>query len=228
MFDDFRIHVYRSGEVLPVHSHPDSHLIVVLSGGFLDVSGGTERLCASSTVLLRAAGEAHEDHFRAPISKYLTVPLTGQSFATIATTAPAAARIAAAVERKKAERTRVAALLERIVRDTTIAQRARAMIAERCSGPLQVGAIAAELGVNAVRLTRAIRTSSGRTPSQLRTEARVLLACDELRRSRSSLAEVAAKCGFFDQSHMTNVFRRTLGMTPLQYVRFNRENPSKT
>jgi AraC-like DNA-binding protein len=31
------------------------------------------------------------------------------------------------------------------------------------------------------------------------------------------LSEIALRAGFYDQSHFTNVFRRTLGVTPSAY-----------
>jgi AraC-like DNA-binding protein len=33
-------------------------------------------------------------------------------------------------------------------------------------------------------------------------------------RNGLSLAEVALACGFYDQAHMTNAFRKSLGVTP--------------
>jgi AraC-like DNA-binding protein len=32
-----------------------------------------------------------------------------------------------------------------------------------------------------------------------------------------SLAEIAVACGFYDQSHLTNVFKRTTGFAPGEY-----------
>jgi AraC family transcriptional regulator len=75
------------------------------------------------------------------------------------------------------------------------------------------------VGLDAARLARALRRTYGRTLSQLRGESRLLRACELLRAApRLPLAEIALRCGFYDQSHMTNVFRRILGVTPLQYA----------
>ena len=35
--------------------------------------------------------------------------------------------------------------------------------------------------------------------------------------SRKSMTQIAAECGFADQSHMTNIFRRRVGMTPTAF-----------
>lgn len=46
---------------------------------------------------------------------------------------------------------------------------------------------------------------------------RVDAACDLLARTDQRLVEIAMNVGFNDQSYLTNVFRRLMGITPLQY-----------
>ena len=41
----------------------------------------------------------------------------------------------------------------------------------------------------------------------------------ELLRKRVPIAQVAQEVGFYDQSHLTQHFKRALGVTPLKYVR---------
>ena len=48
-------------------------------------------------------------------------------------------------------------------------------------------------------------------------EVRVQAAAELLLKTDQPLAEVAAACGFCDQSYMTHVFRDLRGMTPKQY-----------
>ncbi len=64
---------------------------------------------------------------------------------------------------------------------------------------------------------RAFKAAFGQTPhryilSQRLTRAQELLAANDL-----TLAEVAYSCGFASQSHMTDVFRQKLGVTPGRY-----------
>jgi AraC-like DNA-binding protein len=42
-------------------------------------------------------------------------------------------------------------------------------------------------------------------------------AARELAETAEPLSEIALRAGFYDQSHFTNVFRRTLGVTPSAY-----------
>ena len=55
------------------------------------------------------------------------------------------------------------------------------------------------------------------TPQQFVIKTRVYAACDDLRRSRRSLASIATAMGFYDQAAFTRHFRKHMGMTPMQY-----------
>jgi AraC family transcriptional regulator len=43
---------------------------------------------------------------------------------------------------------------------------------------------------------------------------RVVLSKDKLRDDGLSPSDVATECGFSDQSHLTRVFRQTVGVSP--------------
>jgi AraC-like DNA-binding protein len=49
------------------------------------------------------------------------------------------------------------------------------------------------------------------------TQVRLNMACRHLRRGMP-IADVAAATGFYDQSALTNHFRRSYGITPLQFA----------
>ncbi|MCB1232733.1 MAG: AraC family transcriptional regulator [Verrucomicrobiae bacterium] len=57
------------------------------------------------------------------------------------------------------------------------------------------------------------------TPQQFIIKTRVYAACDDLRRTRKSLASIATSMGFYDQAAFTRLFRKHMGMTPMQYRR---------
>ena len=54
-------------------------------------------------------------------------------------------------------------------------------------------------------------------PQQYIIKMRVHAACDDLRRSRKSIAEIATDLGFYDQAAFSRQFRKHMGMTPLFY-----------
>ncbi|MFZ5427461.1 MAG: helix-turn-helix domain-containing protein [Thermodesulfobacteriota bacterium] len=73
-------------------------------------------------------------------------------------------------------------------------------------------------GASRFHLSRAFKKATGLPPGEYRTlsqlrRARALLAAG------SPLADVAAECGFFDQSHLSHRFKKYMGMTPGLYAR---------
>jgi AraC family transcriptional regulator len=50
-------------------------------------------------------------------------------------------------------------------------------------------------------------------------ERRLSTAQQLLRQSKMLLVDIALECGFSSQTHMNDVFRKRLGVTPLEYRR---------
>jgi AraC family transcriptional regulator len=65
----------------------------------------------------------------------------------------------------------------------------------------------------------AFRQATGRTPHSYVTEMRVARACELLRDPHRPITEVSLAVGFSSQSHLTEVFRRTMKTTPAAYRR---------
>lgn len=79
----------------------------------------------------------------------------------------------------------------------------------------QLGAAA---GLTPFQLIVAFKRTLGLTPHAYLTQWRLRRALRHLREGRS-VAEAALASGFYDQSALNKHFKRTFGMTPLQYVR---------
>jgi AraC family transcriptional regulator len=77
-----------------------------------------------------------------------------------------------------------------------------------------ISALAREAGVHPVHLARVFRKSTGISPGEYLQRLRADRACDLLLNSKLPLSEVAADCGFYDQSHMTRMLRRYARTTP--------------
>jgi AraC family transcriptional regulator len=80
--------------------------------------------------------------------------------------------------------------------------------------PLRMRDLAREAGVHPVHLARVFRKMERRTPGEYQQRLQMRAACELLRDAEWPLADIAAECGFADQSHFTRVFRRMAGMTP--------------
>lgn len=97
-------------------------------------------------------------------------------------------------------------------------ERACELLRDRFTEPLTITELAREAGVHPVRLARHFRRAYGCTIGQYVRELKVDFAVRELR-TGASLAAIAQRTGFSDQSHFTRVFKRATGITPGEYRR---------
>ena len=77
--------------------------------------------------------------------------------------------------------------------------------------------VARRMGVSPGHFSLLLKERTGRSYGELLREVRVRRACAMLAETESTLAEIAAACGFCDQSYFTHVFKDMRGMTPKQY-----------
>jgi AraC family transcriptional regulator len=83
---------------------------------------------------------------------------------------------------------------------------------------ISLAALAAEAGVSEGPFIRLFKNRFGLTPHQYVVKRR-LAKSKELLASDRNLAEVAALCGFSDQSHFTRLFKREYATTPSAWRR---------
>lgn len=72
-------------------------------------------------------------------------------------------------------------------------------------------------GVDRFTLARHFRRAFGTSPDRYRTMRRLALARQAIE-SNEPLAQVAARTGFADQSHLTRQFKRAYGLTPAKWA----------
>lgn len=82
--------------------------------------------------------------------------------------------------------------------------------------PVTLAELSAIAGLSPFRLTRVFKAATGLPPHAYQIQLRVARAQEGLRAGRP-IAQVALDCGFADQSHLTRVFKRSLGFTPGQF-----------
>lgn len=95
-------------------------------------------------------------------------------------------------------------------------RRARELIDDRYDENLTLAEIAAIAGLSAFHLCRSFARAVGFAPHEYLMCRRIERA-KMLLRTGLSLADVATRVGFCDQSHLTRHFRRRVGVTPGQY-----------
>src|ERR1700692_1551841 len=82
----------------------------------------------------------------------------------------------------------------------------------KCGVALKEGA--REGGLSGGYFLHSFRLTLGVAPHKWLNEQRVVLSKEKLRDDGLSLSDVAMECGFSDQSHLTRVFRQTVGVSP--------------
>jgi AraC family transcriptional regulator len=86
-----------------------------------------------------------------------------------------------------------------------------------CTSSLHLTNLAEVTSRHPTHVSREFRRCFGKTLVDFVRERRVIRALEMLSCSNRPIADISLRCGFYDQSHFTNVFRRQLGFTPAQY-----------
>lgn len=77
-----------------------------------------------------------------------------------------------------------------------------------------VAEVATLCGLSRGHFIRAFRISVGETPYRWSRLLRIKAAQAALLNSDAAIADIAARCGFADQSHLTRVFAAEVGVSP--------------
>lgn len=85
--------------------------------------------------------------------------------------------------------------------------------------PPTLAVLARDAGVHPAYLARAFARRYGQTISAFVRTRRIEWSMDQLRNTGDPVADIALKAGFFDQSHFTRCFKRTVGTTPARFRR---------
>lgn len=85
---------------------------------------------------------------------------------------------------------------------------------EQLSGDISLETMAAAAGYSPFQFARMFKATTGIAPHQYVLRLRIERACRFMRDGTMSLAEIALSVGFYDQAHLSNVFRKAMGVTP--------------
>ncbi|HSL74964.1 MAG TPA: AraC family transcriptional regulator [Ilumatobacteraceae bacterium] len=87
----------------------------------------------------------------------------------------------------------------------------------RFTEPLKVADLAVAAGMSVTQLERTARRVLGLTPKQVIMRFRLEEALRLLGEPDLSIADIARRCGYYDQSAFTRHFRRAVGVAPATY-----------
>jgi AraC-like DNA-binding protein len=98
-----------------------------------------------------------------------------------------------------------------------VVQRAHTLIALRCQEPLNLPALADELGVGYSNLRHSFMARVGISPRQHFLNTRIQKAQDLLASTAKSVKEVAEILGFESASHLSKQFKKRIGDSPIDW-----------
>lgn len=93
-------------------------------------------------------------------------------------------------------------------------QRVKDLLAANLDGGLSMGELARVCGMTPSHFSTAFRHSTGVSPTVWLGQLRIARACELLRHTALSLAEVAVASGYADQAHFSRSFARRMGVPP--------------
>jgi AraC-like DNA-binding protein len=93
----------------------------------------------------------------------------------------------------------------------------REQVLDTANPTIDVVAVAQEIGLHPVYLTRAYKETFGLSIQEDRQLRRIKRGVELLVTTNETIADVALGLNFFDQSHFSRTFRRYVGTTPAKY-----------
>jgi AraC family transcriptional regulator len=236
--------VYRPGLRLSPHMHANSYLSFIIEGHYTETYQGNSATCGAGSVRFLPAFEVHSNAYEGG-ARCLLVELQPDSLDRLRdhthilehpgeVGSPRAALLARRLYSEFRQRDAAASIaieglvleiLAESARSTGAAgrhipkwlMRARDMIQAQFLNVPSLTEIARAAGVHPVHLSREFRRYFDCTVGDYMRKLRVEHASHLLANTDTPLAEIAAACGFADQSHFSSTFKRAVGQTPSRY-----------
>lgn len=247
--------LYDPGQEIEAQLHPWATLCLTVEGAYLEDWGGTHVRCGPASLVFHPPGEVYGDRISEAGSRCFRVDVDPELFAGAAEAFPpfgnlrvsrlgspswlafelrqelelgddlSPASVEGSVFALLAELGEQPALEARGAPPPWL-ERVKEQIHDEFARGHSLAALARTAGVHRVHLARAFRRHFGCAVGHYIRQRRVESACHRLAASRDPLSEIALDAGFADQSHLTNTFRRLVGMTPAAFrSRFGRHAP---
>ena len=111
----------------------------------------------------------------------------------------------------------VRASTDRMAVSSPVLRKALVFIKQTLSKPIGINQIAEAIGTSRATLDRLFKSEMDRSAGQEILRQRIALAKSLLANEELSIAQIATECGFCNQAYLTNLFKETIGLTPLKY-----------
>lgn len=227
---------YAVGARMGAHSHPNAYFCIVRRGAFLEQWKRGSAQHHRDEVIFHPGGDEHANTFLArsrcfnvELSRNYAVPVSERSRIDSKSVALILRRLysefrAGAESPLVIEGLIYQALGESFERSSGRAGnsnhwllKVRHEIAERFSEPLTLTDLSVSAGVHPMHLARAYRREYGTSVGEHVRALRIAYAQQLLGNRSLTLAEIALRAGFSDQSHFSRLFKRSTGVTPRKF-----------
>jgi AraC family transcriptional regulator len=223
------------------HFHAEAHFIFIISGSYQSTAKG-QSSDLGTQLIYNPAQLSHSDRLETGEGCFLTISLSAPFYELLSDVGLPSSSIQLPKTRSQLAIRRVSKALSSPVTDQLLLEshcmelvehcsalsvadeprtgwlgRAREAISELSEVPASIVQLSHDAGVHPVHFTRSFKRAFGCTPGELRCARRVSVAADMLTTSRRALVEIAFECGYSDQSHFSNEFRRWVGFTPHRF-----------
>jgi AraC family transcriptional regulator len=102
------------------------------------------------------------------------------------------------------------------------ARKVRDYIESHISGPVLVADLCSLVQRSEAHFSRSFKHTFGESPHTFLIRRRVELAAQYMLTTHASLSDIALRCGFTDQAHLSKHFRQSTGKTPAAWRRARR------
>ncbi len=223
------------------HTHGDGHFLLLVAGHYLSTAKGMPTICTEPVLISNPPGTRHRDCFRGLAGCFLTLSVPLVQWAAVddaerlseqAIRRSGSALVAGYRLRRElrgwdsASALVVESEMQLLLSESALQTRfqdhrapawlarTREQLHDACADTPSLAALARTADVHPVHFARAFRRRYRCSPGEYLRRCRLERALGLLANRRLSLAEVAAQCGFFDQSHFNHAFQRAYRMTP--------------
>jgi len=99
------------------------------------------------------------------------------------------------------------------------ARKVREYVDRHIAGPMLVADLSALVERSEAHFSRCFRNTFGEAPHAYVVRRRLELATQQMLETDTALSEIALRCGFADQAHLSKRFRESTGQTPAAWRR---------
>ena len=231
---------------IPRHRHNSMNIVCVLKGSFVESFQNKEFTCSPNNFIFKPVGAIHSDHFQKSGSHTILISIKNEKIRRLGQLVKIfedirllnSAENLSVIEKIHNEISAPDNLSEFALEGLTLELftnfsrqifkkqnpadpkwlvRAKDYIHANFDQKLSLSIVADQIGVHPSHLARVFRQNYQVSIGEYVRKLRIEFAAGQLINTEKSLPEISAEAGFYDQSHFTNLFKKTYGTTPANF-----------